>query len=267
MASNIKEPKRASFLGLATETRLQIYSHLLIPYTTPEDLKALKEQNHCCAFPRRSRRDDTIDIACDCKNKNLHPQILYTNKQIFNEAVHILYENMELRVRLPYPISFRDSPLQNLIAALPAYAHRHVSKIAIIGTTAEASEKHRDPRGQTWSYPLGQYAALITSAFPNMRSVRLHVDFGSGGSGRRTAVESFGLVVPIPGLEVVEVEVDGGGMPVWEGSWASCMRAQIGESVRRAAEVWGREIEVREVVEEGEGKGIEGLRCFERGTP
>ena len=73
-------------------------------------------------------------------------------------------------------------------------------------------------------------------------------------------MESFGAVVGIPTLEVVEVEVDGGEMPVWEGNWASCMRARVVGSVRQAAEVAGREIEVREVVEEGEG-----LRSFERG--
>ena len=129
-----------------------------------------------------------------------------------------------------------------------------------MGKTAEAA-------GQPYVRPpLALYAALITATFPRMRRVRLHVDFGSGGGRASAAGESFGHVVAIPGLEVVEVEVDGGGMPVWEGSWASCLRGRIGEGVRRAAELAGKGVEVREVVVEGEGRGIEGLRCLERGT-
>ena len=254
--------KSASFLGLATETRLEIYSYLLIPSFTTEQLKELKDRKHCCAFPHSrkqynhlNRDDDIIDVACDCNNQNLHPQILRTNKQIFNEAVHILYEHMEFHVRLPPFSSFRDSPLQTAIKALPTYSYKHIKRMVIVGTPGEASEMHKNPGGRTWSYPMEQYTDLISATFPNMQQVRFHIDFGaSPQNGGRTRVESFGFIMGLPKLEFVSVEVDGGGMPVRDGCWADTMRERVVEAVKKAQRCYQKEdvVEVREVLEEGD---------------
>lgn len=257
MALDDSRPNPASFLGLATEIRLQIYSYLLIPTSTPEQLKELNERKHCCAFPHSRKRynhynrdDDITDVACDCKNQNLHPQILCTNKQIFDEAVHVLYENMEFHVRLPSFVTFRDSPLQSAVKALPVYAYKHVKRVVIVGTPGEASEKHRDPGRQTWSYPMEQYTDIISTTFPNMQQVRLHIDFGSSKNGRRTCIESFGFIMGLPKLELVRVEVDGGGLPAWEGSWAHTMRGRVLEAVKKARKCYQKEdtVEIREVL-------------------
>ena len=258
MATTNIDPKRASFLGLATETRLHIYSYLLIPHNTPDQEELLRERRHCCAFPhsrknyRHPHDDVNVDVACDCRSKNLHPALLSVNRQIFNETARILYENMEFQVRLPHFVTFRDSPLQNAIDALPKYSHKWIKRMVIVGTPGEASEKHRDSGKMTWRWPMEQYADAISATFPNVQHIRLHIDFGSSKGGRRTAVETFGFVMGVPKLEVVEVEIDAQGMSRGQGSWARCMSERIVGYVEQAIRCYQKEeiVEVREVLSE-----------------
>ena len=99
-----------------------------------------------------------------------------------------------------------------------------------------------------------QYADTILTTFPNLRHVRLHVDFGSSKNGRRTAVESFGYIMGVPKLESVVVEVDGGGMFGGTGSWARIMSERIVEFVVKARRCYKKEnsVVIREILIESE---------------
>jgi hypothetical protein len=78
--------------------------------------------------------------------KNLYPSILATNRQIFREAVKVLYENMHLEIPhsdmkwyLDHPkllYSPKDGPLprqfmNGQLARLPSYAHEHIRHITL----------------------------------------------------------------------------------------------------------------------------------------
>lgn len=98
-----------------------------------------------------------------------------------------------------------------------------------------------------------QYADVIAATFPNVAYIRLHIDFGSSSGGRRTAVETFGFVMGVPKLEVVEIEIDAQGMPMGQGSWARCMSERIVGFVEQARRCYQKEgvVEVREMFTEG----------------
>lgn len=163
---------------------------------------------------------------------------------------------MEFYVRLPHYVTWRDSPLQNSINALPEYAYKWIHRMVIVGTPGEASELHRDPGKMTWRFPMEQYADAISTTFQEMRHVRLHVDFGSSKNGRRTAVESFGYIMGLPQLESVTVEIDGLKVrraPIGPGNWEVVMSERITQFVMKARTCYDKteKVNVRRVLEDG----------------
>ena len=188
----------ATFLGLAAEIRIQIYTHLLTPHTSPSDLETLRQTNHCCAYPKGAGRNSdyySYDIACDCTNRNLFPSILVTSKQIHREASQVLYENMELRVRLP--------TLAHSINAVPYPCRKYIKRMVIVGSPGELSERHLDLTGDRarWRFPFHRCCDMIASAFPNLQHVRLHIDMGEPMPGRIAIIEQFAMIACLPRLE------------------------------------------------------------------
>ena len=209
----VSQSKPATSMGLAVEIRLRIYEYLLTPYCTTEDLEELRRERHHCGYPRERHRNESHNtkVTCTCRNKHVFPPILSTCKQIFNEAAQILYENVELCVRLPQIYGGRRFPLCDVLEILPEYAPRHIKRMVIVGTTGEASEKHRDVRGApTWRYPLEQCCKILEPKFPNLQNLRLCIDFEDPKRGRRTAIEQLVVVATLPRLVKIEIQKDQG---------------------------------------------------------
>ena len=238
------QSKPASFLGLCVEIRVQIYEYLLTPHCTPEDLEEFQKSNHCCAYPKGAGRNSdyyAYDIACDCTNRRLFPQILATNRQIYREAAQVLYEHMELRVRLP--------TVKYTIQSLPVDTRTYIKRMVIVGSPGEMSERHLDLTGDRarWQFPLQQYFEIIRTAFQNLQYVRLHIDMGEPVPGRSAVMEQFGIVATLPRLVEVVVQVDAAMPPPGMPSWARSMRGVVTSAITRKAASLGKDLLVREI--------------------
>ena len=104
MASAENAITRANLMGLAAETRLQIYQNLLTPYLTEAQQESQVKETHSCLIDGKYGMNSSEGITvrfiyrprCSCSGMNVYPQILAASKQTFKEAIPVLYENVEL---------------------------------------------------------------------------------------------------------------------------------------------------------------------------
>lgn len=243
-------PPRASFMGLAVETRLQIYGYLLTPTLTKEERAKLERKRHCCQVCYRSpnnvvmrlrpTRDDSGEITCECAGSHTHPQILCTSKQVFEEAMPVLYENMELRV----PITGYPTSLYNpLTQRLPDYAMRHISKVRIFGIIVDALASHLDDEWQ-WQTNIWLYCDYLREKLPKLRHLRMHLDCDYTAFSMPDT-KTFGAIATLPELRSVRVCVC---RPMTNVTVAQAkgLQAEIVKAVERRAQAIGREITIIE---------------------
>ena len=168
-------------------------------------------------------------------------RVIAANKQIYREAAQVLYEHMELRVRLP--------TLRQTIGTVPQFAHQYIKSMVIVGSPGDMSERHLDLTGDRarWRFPLEQYFASIQTAFPNLQHVRLHIDMGEPMPGRSEVMQQFGLVASLSRLLDVVVQVDAAKPPPGMPSWARSMGGVVTSAIQRKAAAMGRDLEVREI--------------------
>ncbi|QDS76060.1 hypothetical protein FKW77_005710 [Venturia effusa] len=82
-----------TFLGLARETREEIYKYLLIVDTTSSPKG--------CLIATTPEERGYLRFGEPSPEPSIYTSILFTNKQIFDESSQILYKNNKLRIRLP----------------------------------------------------------------------------------------------------------------------------------------------------------------------
>lgn len=194
-------------MGIAVETRLQIYEYLLVPHCTPRDLEMLNQSGHCCMHDRGPKGHifENKYIVCKCAAKNVFPQILATNKTIFNEAVQILYENTELKVFLPDVNLKLASPSTSRLGAVIDHVPHHalgcIRRIAIVGLWAQADLLYPDVK---WRSPIDEYCDIISTTFPCLKHVRLHLD----QIYEPANTKPFMGVVTLPALQSVTLQTE-----------------------------------------------------------
>jgi hypothetical protein len=189
------KPPRASFMGLAAELRLKIYSNLLIP--DPSDSP---HRGYSC---ESCKRKDRFSPVCATMNQGVHPNILFTCRLVFNEAISILYENMVLRVVKNYDKSLRSrnfkpnidmedfimlhrSDLHGMnsvfrpqdfvysfgsLGKLPSYAAQYISRVALVVQTEAVMWDGYcfTIRYTTW------FLSRLTLELPNLRHLTICV--------------------------------------------------------------------------------------------
>ena len=176
MADREALPAQASLMGLATETRLKIYENLLTPHLTEAQREQHLEGGHSCLCDQGDHWP-----RCSCTGMNVFPQILAVSKQVFEEAMPVLYENFELRLRvasqtgLPWPRPFD---------AIPGYARRHVRKTLLVGIFVFDSP----PSEVLWirrasATYFEEYISTLSETLTGIRTLRLFIShaqpFGS----------------------------------------------------------------------------------------
>jgi hypothetical protein len=188
-------PSRASFMGIAAELRLKIYKDLLIP-----DPSRTPHMGYSC---ESCRRKDRFSPVCATMNQGVHPNILFTCRLVFNEAISILYENMVLRVVKNYDeslcspnfkhnidmedfIMLHRSDLHGINSAfrpqhfvysfgslsrLPSYATQYISRVALVVQTEAVMWDGYcfTIRYTTW------FLSRLTLELPNLRHLTICV--------------------------------------------------------------------------------------------
>lgn len=135
-------------MGRQLELRLLIYEYIPTPATV--------ETMHCCAsYDRR--------LVCDChiRNSSTATNILAVSWQIFEEAMPVLYRDVEVHVS-PRKIS--------------EYAAQHVRKAEVFmgyyrvnirgRTMRELRDRDERPLTATWH--------LLRDRYPRLQQVRIH---------------------------------------------------------------------------------------------
>lgn len=196
-------PPRVSLLGLPTEPRMHIYGFLVCVK------RELRIPEHCCSRLTKHRDDATHHeewrrIKCTCASETW-PSGLATNRQIFDEAMPMLYRNMEMRVILP-PVVRRHNDLghfQNSLAIIPGYGRPHVNNIVLVGSTKDTAIRCH---GNDGSMPNFQWKNIIDS-LSNVKTVRLHFDMSLGTTALAVFDYSqFAEVATLPNLTTFSIE-------------------------------------------------------------
>ncbi|KAK5126267.1 hypothetical protein LTR85_010502 [Meristemomyces frigidus] len=208
-ATELKLPAKASLMGLAVETRLQVYGNLLTPTLTNAETRKLAD--HCCNKDYASRLVEALDgyrsegIACACAGHHVQVQILRTSKQIFDEAMPVLYEKMELR--LPIPDDLVDSGIDVLsklfTTMVPYYALQHISRVVITGRLFDALAAPDEDHSQCAS--IEHYCAILRQKLPNLKHVRLHMD--DDGYATMSLLKPFDHIAILPLLQSVTIRL------------------------------------------------------------
>jgi len=173
-------PPRASFMGLPVEVRLEIYGYLLTPTLTTSDVVNLRATAHCC-FSRylsvRTRSGNAY-LRCECRGTHTSPQILRASKQIFSEAMPVLYANMELLVPLigDFDITGRSAHLDHVQRNdLPSYALPHISRVRIVGSRWVAATRH-EGKSKQWPSNIGSCRKVLGEQLPELAHLSLHLE-------------------------------------------------------------------------------------------
>lgn len=171
---NVDELPQASLMGIAVELRLRIYSFLLAG-----DGKALCGSKHCCTRPIPSNDDDDTActptlIRCTCASRTW-PEILAVNKQVFSEAMPVLYNNLEMRITLPmlWPhTTSASASFEDALNSIPGYGYSHVRRIVVVGSYVITAIKIFDEDPEIahlrWDF--------LVDRLPNIKNIRLHFD-------------------------------------------------------------------------------------------
>ena len=224
----------ASFMGVAVEIRLQIYGYLLTPYWTRADIERLKKDCHCCG-DHHGRDQDGEGIACSCTLTHIVPQILATNKQIFNEAVPILYERMELRLRLRHPRTFSlgySPPLETATSKLPPYGSEYITRVVMVCDRDDAVGAHRNPNW-AWQYYIREYCKKMSTIFPHLQRVRINFKGQLYEGAPATLATAFARIASLPALRSVIIEA-------WDLDLCQTIEARI----RSEAQSLGKDVEI-----------------------
>lgn len=269
------EPGKPSFMGLAVETRLQIYGYLLTPTPSAHAhrLKTvaymssdLADDFHCCVRTYVTQKDEaqpqtTPRLTCQCDGGDRYPAILATCKQIFNEAIPVLYENMELRI--PIWSDKRESffeEIQKVFEAMPEYAPKLIRRAALVGSVRTCRSIYRPEGSRFITSYMRSYCERLNAQLPTLREVRLQlrmdglnrVDLLTHNADGRT----FGSIASILGLRRVMIRVCDAtmcGRNVMHSFTlrddAGLVRAVMVSAIEAKAEAMGKQLEVVEEVE------------------
>ncbi|KAF7193235.1 hypothetical protein HII31_05461 [Pseudocercospora fuligena] len=164
------EPK--SPMALPPELRLRIYEYVF-------DCRPISPESHCCSKTKLVSREvgKQLPMKCSCKSGPQYPQILRVCKTIFQEAMPIMYNNLELRVVLPPPgaLIFQRTLLGSHIPIVPEYATKYIKKLVFVAARHNPGmkvDKYSKPYDQ-----LKRFWPAIWTQFSGLDTVRLHFHF------------------------------------------------------------------------------------------
>lgn len=244
--NNPELPPRASLMGMAVETRLQIYGYLLTPTLTDYESAWLKAESHCCYewFISGNRRKpwERSYLTCKCAGWHIHSQILRASKQTFGEAMPVLYQKMDLH--MPMFQRWQDTwdPFHSerrLETDVPTYALQHISSVVIYGKVRDALEKHIGEGFQWWSN-IEEHCRLLGQRIPKLRYIRLHLPDVQYDHVNLPACDPFASIIDLPELRSVAVSFSHGF------AYNKAVRPEIVRVLKRRAEAVGRTIAVIE---------------------
>jgi hypothetical protein len=212
------------FIRLPAELRVRIYELLLLP--SPAALvhcdgfcSAGDEFLACTCKPVSSRTRAYKCGHCAWRGAEVHVSVMRTCKQIYKEAAAVLYEHVEYRAR--HRSEAKD---------IPAHLAVHVQTMNFI-----------HPVRQMCSAGLWAFHGRLRD-FPNLRLVRLHVDWDAAWSRYPALVEDIvnADAVEFDGLvsmfgEQVEFEVDVHVTQAWsadDGDWVEKLVSRKGHEER-----------------------------------
>ena len=167
--------KIAGLLDLATETRLHIYDYVFAPAKERcEENVGAWHYDHCCARDRGTGRPDCSYIEPGPSTCSpVSTAILLVNKQIYSEALPVMWESMEFLVRIPAISILSNIEETRRLFKIEEDTARFVRRIVLIGSTNRLTSNTRI------ASILETYCQLIETHRPRLQELRIHVDVSS----------------------------------------------------------------------------------------
>ena len=177
----LNHPTQATLMGIPVELRLMIYWHLLVPFSkTVLDPGNLVDHHRflCYGKYRHGVQGFLFPLGCPCTTRDVHLKILRCCKQVFKEALPVLYEDRTINVELPYINVPAVIPIAQTFRLLPDAARPFIRTARI-----ESSRCHRFIRASK-RFPFRRKAGLpfkflsdYLAEYPRLETLQLAVRF------------------------------------------------------------------------------------------
>lgn len=160
-------PKRASLMGVPVELRLQIYRHIVTRSATDSI-----ECFHCCSWGAKQ-----LASHCDTPNLRTATAILAVNRQMFEEAVPILYSTLEVLFSSKHVLQYAGHHIRKALGLIEDFGLAAGAGVRLVGIpeVSNFSVHYSVP-----SRDLPKLWRALNTRFPRLEQLRLHIGTSSG---------------------------------------------------------------------------------------
>lgn len=210
----------------------------------------LANSSHCCLTSyilESSNRRFRNSPKCLCSGGHTSGQILRTSRQIYDEAMPVLYKNMELRIPFTDDVHYKGAAYlsDRLRKSVPAGALPAIKYAQIICRLNKATSEAIGADGRALAN-IRNCWRLLGRELPKLRYLRLHIDIFPGSFvDQHARVLQFTEVVKLQALQTVAVCVDAPSHEELKGSRKAVRRFLV-KYIKERIEVLGKSITVLE---------------------